>query len=83
VAGDLPAAIGLLVYGSVIVSGSDNFIRPLAMQRGADIDTGVLVLGIFGGLSLFGFIGLSIGPVLLGLSKVTVDLLVEHREPSK
>ena len=83
VVGDLPAAIGLLVYGSVFISGSDNFIRPLAMQRGTDLNTGVLVLDIFGGVGLFGFIGLFIGPVLLGLSKVTVDLLVENRETSE
>jgi len=73
--GRVPAAIGLLVYGSVVVSGSDNLVRPLVMQRGSDLNAAVLVLGIFGGVSLFGFVGLFVGPVLLGLTKTLVDVL--------
>jgi len=77
--GSIPSAVGLLVYGSIIISGSDNFIRPLAMQRGAELNSALLVLGIFGGVALFGFIGLFIGPVLLGLSKAIVELLAAER----
>jgi predicted PurR-regulated permease PerM len=77
--GNVPAAVGLLLYGSVIISGSDNLVRPLAMQRGAHLNSGLLVLGIFGGVAVFGFLGLFVGPVLLGLFKSTVELLVEQR----
>ena len=77
--GSIPSAVGLFVYGSVVISGSDNFVRPLAMQRGAKLNSGLLVLGIFGGVSLFGFIGLFVGPVLLGLDKAIVELLAAER----
>jgi len=77
--GNVPAAVGLLVYGSVVVSGSDNFVRPLAMQRGAELNSGLLVLGIFGGVAVFGFLGLFIGPVVLGLAKSIVELLEDVR----
>jgi predicted PurR-regulated permease PerM len=83
IVGNVPEAVGLLVYGSVVISGSDNFVRPLAMQRGARLNSGLLVLGIFGGVAVFGFLGLFIGPVILGLSKAIVDLLVEIRGPSR
>jgi len=73
--GRVPAAIALLVYGTVVISGSDNLVRPLVMQRGTDLNAAVLVLGIFGGVSLFGFVGLFIGPVILGLAKTLVDVL--------
>ncbi|MBX0302248.1 AI-2E family transporter [Haloarcula salinisoli] len=73
--GRVPAAIALLVYGAVVVSGSDNLVRPLVMQRGTDLNAAVLVLGIFGGVSLFGFVGLFVGPVVLGLAKTLVDVL--------
>ncbi|MDS0280986.1 AI-2E family transporter [Haloarcula onubensis] len=73
--GRVPAAAVLLVYGSVVVSGSDNLVRPLVMQRGTDLNAAVLVLGIFGGVSLFGFVGLFVGPVILGLAKSLVDVL--------
>ncbi|WP_458190957.1 AI-2E family transporter [Haladaptatus sp. NG-WS-4] len=77
--GSVPEAVGLLVYGSLIISGSENFIRPLAMQRGAHFNSGLLILGIFGGVTIFGFLGLLVGPVLIGLSKEIVDLLVKER----
>ncbi|MFC6976677.1 AI-2E family transporter [Halomicroarcula sp. GCM10025709] len=77
--GRIPAAVGLLVYGSVVISGSDNVVRPLAMQRGARLNPGLLVLGIFGGVAVFGFLGLFVGPVLIGLCKELVELLGEER----
>ncbi|WP_348533336.1 AI-2E family transporter [Haloarcula marina] len=77
--GDVVAAAGLAIYGAVIVSGSDNFIRPLAMQRGAQLNPALIVIGIFGGVVLFGFLGLFIGPVVLGLAKTLVELLVADR----
>ncbi|WP_435320798.1 AI-2E family transporter [Haloarchaeobius sp. TZWSO28] len=77
--GSIPEAVGLLVYGSIVISGSDNVVRPFAMKRGAELDTGVLVIGIFGGIAVFGFLGLFIGPVVLGLAKTLVELLVRER----
>ncbi|WP_255152431.1 AI-2E family transporter [Halorarius halobius] len=78
--GRVPEAVGLLVYGTFVISGSDNVVRPLAMHRGARLNPGLLVLGIFGGVAVFGFLGLFVGPVLFGLSKDVVELLVEERE---
>ena len=77
--GRIPAAVGLLVYGSVVISGSDNVVRPMAMRRGAELNPALLVLGIFGGVAVFGFLGLFVGPVVLGLSKEVVDVLVAER----
>lgn len=80
VVGDLSGAFGLLVYGSIVISGSDNLIRPLAMQRGAHLNSGLLMLGIFGGTAVFGFVGLFVGPVIIGLSKSLVEVLVRERD---
>jgi predicted PurR-regulated permease PerM len=78
--GSTPQAVGLLVFGAVVISGSDNLVRPLAMRRGADLDSGLLVVGIFGGVALLGFVGLFVGPVLIGLAKAVVDVLVAQRD---
>ncbi|AGN00660.1 hypothetical protein L593_03545 [Salinarchaeum sp. Harcht-Bsk1] len=72
------AALALGVYGAVIVSGSDNVVRPLAMQRGAGLNSGLLVLGIFGGVAVFGFMGLFVGPVVLGLTVTILELLLDE-----
>ncbi|KAB1186647.1 MULTISPECIES: AI-2E family transporter [Haloferax] len=81
--GSIPEAVGLLIYGSFIISGSDNIIRPLAMERGAKLNSGILILSIFGGVAVFGFIGLFVGPVVIGLTKTIVELLADKRaDPS-
>ena len=66
------AAVALVAYGT-LVSGSDMYLRPALIGRSAAFDPSVIVLGIFGGLVVFGAVGLFIGPVVLGGAKVTVD----------
>jgi len=44
--------------GAVLVSGSDNIDRPLLIQRGSAMPLGLIILGVFGGLIAFGFLGL-------------------------
>jgi predicted PurR-regulated permease PerM len=80
VTGQTAAAVGLTVYGAVVVSGSDNVVRPLAMRRGARLNPALLVVGIFGGIAAFGFLGLFVGPVVLGLAKAVVELLAADRD---
>ncbi len=72
-----PVAAGaLLVYGAVVISGSDNVLRPLIVNRGAALNPATIVLGIFGGVAVFGVVGLFFGPIVLGMLKIVVELLV-------
>jgi predicted PurR-regulated permease PerM len=57
----------LLVYGIVVVSGSDHVIRPYFIARGARIPFVLTVLGVLGGVFAFGALGIFLGPVLLGV----------------
>lgn len=66
--GDTGWAIFMLVWGLVPVSGSDNFVRPLLIQRGSAMPLGLIILGVFGGLIAFGFLGLFVGPALLAVA---------------
>jgi predicted PurR-regulated permease PerM len=61
-------AIFMLVWGLVPVSGSDNIVRPLLIQRGSAMPLGLIILGVFGGLIAFGFLGLFVGPALLAVA---------------
>lgn len=60
-------ALFMLVWGGVMVSGSDNIVRPLLIQRGSAMPLGLIILGVFGGLIAFGFLGLFVGPALLAV----------------
>jgi predicted PurR-regulated permease PerM len=66
--GDTGWAIFMLAWGAVLVSGSDNIVRPLLIQRGSAMPLGLIILGVFGGLIAFGFLGLFVGPALLAVA---------------
>jgi predicted PurR-regulated permease PerM len=65
--GHTAAALGLTAYGIVLVSGSDNVIKPLLLQGRARIHPLLGFLSILGGVLAFGVFGFLIGPVVLSL----------------
>lgn len=70
----------LLVYGLTIVSLSDNYLRPLVVDRSAHLNPAVIILGLFGGVYAFGVMGLFFGPVVLGVLKTLFVQLARQRE---
>ena len=67
VQGQVGPALGLLVYCTVIVSGSDNVVKPLLLRGAARIHPLLGFLSIVGGVLAFGVFGFLIGPVILSL----------------
>jgi predicted PurR-regulated permease PerM len=65
--GDYGYAIFLAAWGAVVVGMVDNFLRPMLISGRADVPTLAVFLGVMGGLASFGFIGLFVGPIVLGL----------------
>jgi len=65
--GETGPSIGLLAYCLVIVSGSDNVIKPLLLRGTANIHPLLGFLSILGGVLAFGVFGFLIGPVVLSL----------------
>lgn len=66
--------IFMVVWGTLAVSSIDNVIRPYFISLGSDLPLLVTLLGVFGGILAFGFIGLFIGPTLLA---VAYTLIIE------
>ena len=60
-------AFGLLVLG-FIISMVETFGRPYIVGKKADINPVTIIFGIFGGLAIFGAVGLIIGPVILTIT---------------
>jgi predicted PurR-regulated permease PerM len=63
----------LAAWGAVLVSGSDNFVRPMLISRGTSMPLSLIILGVFGGFVSFGFLGLFIGPTLLAVGFVLLQ----------
>lgn len=66
--GDYGMAIFLGIWGTLIISGVDNVLKPYLISRGGNLPLVIVLLGVFGGLIAFGFIGLFIGPTLLAIA---------------
>lgn len=64
----------VLIYGVFIVSTVDNVIRPKLVGDRANVNPLIIFIGILGGINLFGFIGIIIGPIILELFFFTVNL---------
>ncbi len=62
---DYHSGIGLLLWGSIVVSNIDNFVRPRLGKRLGNINPIVMLLGAFAGLQFFGIVGIVVGPFLL------------------
>ncbi|MDZ7701399.1 MAG: AI-2E family transporter [Halobacteriales archaeon] len=67
------SAVIIFVIGSV-VSASDTYLRPAIINRSGALNVAVITVGIFGGIVVFGVIGLFIGPVVLGGAKLVLEL---------
>ena len=65
--GEIGWAIFLALYGLLVISSIDNVVKPILMARGAGLSVLIIALGVFGGVLVFGFIGIFLGPVLLAL----------------
>jgi predicted PurR-regulated permease PerM len=65
--GDYGHAIFLALWGALFIGLVDNFLRPLLISGRAEVPTLAVFVGVMGGLAAFGFIGLFVGPIVLGL----------------
>jgi len=70
------AGAGLFVYGLVVVSLSDDFLRPVTIDRYTEtrLNPSAIILGILGGVYLIGFIGIFFGPVIIGSLRAVLDV---------
>ncbi len=63
---DTTPAIIFLIY-CIIVSSSDNFLKPLFLGRGMSTPMLVILIGAIGGMLMSGIIGLFVGAIILAL----------------
>ncbi len=65
--GNWTGAIGLWIYGLLVIGGVDNIARLLLQKKLADIHPLITIFGVIFGIPLFGFWGVIFGPLLLSL----------------
>ena len=78
ISGDWPHAIGLLLYCVLIVTNIDNLIRFILQKKMADTHPLITIFGVVIGLSLFGFMGVIFGPLLISIFILCVNIFKEQ-----
>ena len=60
-------AVGLLVWGMIVVGVIDNLLKPLTIGQGSGLPAVALFFGITGGLEIYGPLGLFAGPAVIAV----------------
>lgn len=70
------AGVFLLVYGTIIVGLTDDYLRPIVVDRYTEtrLNPAVIILGVLGGVYVFGFMGVFVGPVVLSSLRAVLDV---------
>lgn len=55
----------MILWGALAVSTIDNFIKPKVIGSRTHLHPAFILIGILGGIIVFGFVGIIIGPVIL------------------
>ena len=67
-------ALFMLIWGLAVISTIDNFVKPYLISRTSSLPLLLVVLGVFGGIIAFGFIGIFIGPPMLAVGLTLIQL---------
>jgi len=75
--GSIWQAVALLLWG-FIISSVDNVIRPITNKKFGKIHPLISIIGVFIGISQFGFLGIFIGPLLVAYFVLIWDIYREE-----
>jgi predicted PurR-regulated permease PerM len=66
-------AIALVVWGALVVGTIDNFLQPRLVGKRAHMHELLVFFSVLGGLTLFGVLGIILGPVVLAIAMALLD----------
>ncbi len=68
----------VLLWGAVVISMVDNIVRPWVVSGKVELHPVVLMFVILGGVQVFGFLGLFLGPVIVSVLAAIFHMLREE-----
>ncbi len=71
---DMTGVIVILIFG-LISSNLDTFLRPMLVSRKTKVHSGIVFIGMIGGLFLLGILGLILGPLILVYLLIFLEVL--------
>ncbi len=86
----LPAGLLMILFGNVwggvvvilehllINTNVDNILRPILVPKTAKLDPALMLVSVFAGIRLFGFLGIIIGPTLMIVIVTTIRAYAQY-----
>lgn len=88
--GDVWEGVFILLWGAILVSFADNIIRAYLIKGKSGAHPLFIIFSILGGIALFGFWGVIIGPLIISLAMTILHIyefeykeVLEDREQEK
>lgn len=72
-------AILLVLWGALVISTIDNFLRPKWIKNHTRLHELFVFFSVLGGISLFGLLGIILGPVVLAITLGLLQTFRPHR----
>jgi len=81
--GDTLRGVALIAICGVVVGLVDNILRPLILSGRTSVNGLVVFLGLLGGVGVFGFVGLVLGPIVLVIASTLLEALTRRAEDNR
>lgn len=72
--GNIGGGIFVVVFHLLVVTNIDNVLRPILVPKEAKLDSALMLLSVFAGITMFGFLGIVIGPVVMIVIVTTISV---------
>ncbi|RYY08870.1 MAG: AI-2E family transporter, partial [Chitinophagaceae bacterium] len=76
--GDSGKGVIMLIYGFLVIGMVDNLFRLMLQKKWGDVHPTITIFGVLAGVSLFGFIGLIFGPILISLFLLMIKIYINE-----
>jgi predicted PurR-regulated permease PerM len=83
ISGNFGSGLGILAYGLILIMNVDNLVKPFIISEKSQLNPAMMIIGMIGGLTSFGFMGFIIGPMILGLLVTLLNVFRKDFQPSE
>ena len=81
IAGNSFAALGVMVFG-ICSSLIENLVKPIFISKRTNMNTSLILIGMIGGLLLFGILGIILGPLIIAYLLIVLELYRDKGSPT-
>lgn len=81
--GNIAGGLFVLLTHFLVITNIDNFLRPRLVPKSVQLHPALVMISVLAGVSLFGFLGIVVGPVLFIIALTTVKMYITYSNNHK